>query len=175
MLSAKTVPHSLTCLTLLLAVAVLPATRAATLATRTCSLTITNGVVAGLSNLLSGEALVLAGDRGAGLCAMRRLSQGELRVEQAKRLSVSNSLSGVAWNAEWGQTGAGTAEQMRTRFETEPGTGDILVQQEGRLTTNGLVSVSWGIASVPDQVEVLVPGLQWPAVWHGRAGTAEDV
>ena len=57
-----------------------------------------------------------------------------------------------------GAAGRQPAEQMRTRFESEPGTGDILVQQEGRLTTNGLVGVSWGIASVPDQVEVLVPG-----------------
>ena len=47
---------------------------------------------------------------------------------------------------------------MRTRFGSEPGTGDILVQQEGHLSTNGLVGASWGIASVPDQVEVLVPG-----------------
>ena len=47
---------------------------------------------------------------------------------------------------------------MRTRFESETGADDILVQQEGQLSTNGLVGVSWGIASVPDRYEVLVPG-----------------
>ena len=92
------------------------------------------------------------------MSALHRLNQGDLRVEQAKLLAQSNSATRLEWAAEWEQPGKAAAGRMRTRFETEPGTGDILVQQEGQLTTNGLVGVSWGIASVPDQFEVLVPG-----------------
>jgi hypothetical protein len=157
-LSLRTVTGGPVWIAFLLGAALLPAARSATLETRSCSLTISNGVVVGMSNHLCGEALVSVGDPGAGLCAVRRLGQGDLRLEQAKRLSVSNSPTGVEWTAEWLQAGNDAAARMRTWFESEPATGDILVQQEGHLTTNGLVGVSWGIASVPDQVEVLVPG-----------------
>jgi hypothetical protein len=142
----------------ILTTAVLPAAQAVTLETGTCSLTITNGVVVGLSNHLGSEVLLSAGDRGMGLCAMRRLGAGELREDQAKRLTVSKSGSGVEWSAEWGPAGSVVESQMLTQFVTEPRTGDIWVEQEGHLATNGLVGVSWGMASVPDQVEVLVPG-----------------
>ena len=155
---AKTIPRSLGFVTLLFAAAALSAAQAANLDTRTCSLTMTNGVVVGLSNRLCGETLVLGSGPETGWSALHRLNQGDLRVEQAKRLSMSNAPTRIEWTAEWEQAGAGAAGRMQTRFESEPGTGDILVRQEGQLTTNGLVGVSWGIASVPDSVEVLVPG-----------------
>ena len=155
---AKTIPRSLGCITLLLAVAAVPVAQAATLETTTCTLTLSNGVVVGLSNRLCGETLVLGSGQEAGWSALHRLNQGDLRLEQAKRLSMSNSPTHVEWAAEWEQPGRGAADRMRTWFEGEPPTGDILVRQEGQLTTSGLVGVSWGIASVPDQVEVLVPG-----------------
>ena len=64
---AKTIPCSLGCITLLLAAAALSAAQAATLETRTCSLTMTNGVVVGLSNRLCGETLVRGIRTGDGL------------------------------------------------------------------------------------------------------------
>ena len=155
---AKANPCSLGCITLLLAAAALSAAQAATLETKTCSLIVTNGVVVGLSNRLCGETLVLSSGPETGWSALHRLNQGDLRVEQAKRLSMSNAPTRIEWTAEWAQAGAGAADRMRIWVESEPGTGDILVQQEGQMTTNGLVGVSWGIASVPDSVEVLVPG-----------------
>ena len=126
---ARIIPRNLGRFTLLLAAAALTAARAATLETRTCSLIITNGVVVGLSNRLCGETLVLSGDQGAGLCAVRRLSQGELRVDQAKRVSLSDSPAGVLYSALWEQPGTGAADQMHTRFASEPATGDILVHK----------------------------------------------
>ena len=155
---AKPDLRSLGCVALLLTLATLPQAHATTLETRTCSLLMTNGVVVGLSNRLCGETLVLGSGPETGWSALHRLNQGDLRVEQAKRLSLSNSPTHVEWTAEWEQAGAGAADRMRTWVESEPGTGDLLLRQEGQLTTNGLVGVSWGITSVPDSVEVLVPG-----------------
>ena len=158
MLFGNTTQRSLSWIALLLAATPLSAAQPASLETRTCAVTVSNGVVVGFSNRLSGETLVRAPGQESGLSALHRLNQGDLRVEQAGRLTHSNGVGRLEWSAEWEQPGRGATGWMRTRFESEPGTGDILVQQEGRLTTNGLVGVSWGMASVPDQYEVLVPG-----------------
>jgi hypothetical protein len=154
----KTITRCLRRVAFLFGMAGLPAAHAATLNTASCALTVSNGVVVGFSNRLCGEALVRASAQEAGLSALHRLNQGDLRLEQAKPLTQANSATRLEWAAEWEQPGKAVAGWMRTRFERDPETGDILVQQEGKLATNGLVGVSWGIASVPDQIEVLVPG-----------------
>ena len=111
---AKPDLRSLGCVALLLTLATLPQAHATTLETRTCSLLMTNGVVVGLSNRLCGETLVLGSGPETGWSALHRLNQGDLRVEQAKRLSMSNSPTRVEWTAEWEQAGAGAADRMRT-------------------------------------------------------------
>ena len=155
-------PKNITCslgwLALLLALAALPAAHTATLDTPTCSLAVSNGVIVGFSNRLCGETLVQPSGQQAGLSALHRLNQSDFRLEQATLLPQTISATRLEWAAEWEQQGKTATARMQTRIEAEPGTGDILVQQQGQLTTNGLVGVSWGIASVPDQVEVLVPG-----------------
>ena len=154
----KNATRSLGCIALLLGAPALRADQPATLDTKSCSLTVSNGVIVGFSNRLCGETFVRATGQQAGLSALHRLNQSELRLEQATLLPQSNSVTRLEWAAEWEQPDKAVTGRMRTRFEAEPGTGDILVQQQGQLTTNGLAGVSWGIASVPDQVEVLVPG-----------------
>jgi len=149
MLFGNTTKRLLSWIALLLAAAGLPAAQPATLETSGCVLTIGNGVIVGLSNRLSGETLVRTAGQEPGLSALHRLNQGDLWAEQATLLTNSNPAGRSEWTAEWQRPEKVVAGRMRTRFESEPGTGDILVQQEGRLTTNGLVGVSWGIAPVP--------------------------
>src|ERR1035437_4738430 len=154
----KHITRNLGWVALLLGAAGLRAAQPATLDTTSCALAISKGVIVGLSNRLCGETLVRTFSQEVGLSGLYRLNQSDLRLEQAKLLPQTNSATRLEWAAEWEQPGKAVAGRMWTRFEGEPGTGDILVQQEGKLTTNGLVGVSWGIASVPDQPEVLVPG-----------------
>jgi hypothetical protein len=154
----KTFTRSLGWIALLVGTSALGAAQPAILDTSVCSLAVSNGVIVGLSNCLCGETLVRSLGQESGLSAIHRLNQSDLRLEQANLLPQTNSTTHLEWAAEWGQTGKTVAGRMRTRFESEPGTGDILVQQEGNLATNGLVGISCGIASVPDQLEVLVPG-----------------
>jgi hypothetical protein len=143
---------------LLLAAAASSAAESASLRTKTCSLVVSNGVIIRLTDRLSGESLVQASGQQSSLSALLCLNQSDLCLDRARLLSCSNSATGLECEAEWQPPGKQVTGRMRTRFECEPATGDILVQQEGQLTTNGLVGVSWGIASVPDEVEVLVPG-----------------
>ena len=131
---------------------------AAMLTSKTCALAVSNGVIVGFTNRLCGEPLAWADGQEAGLSALHCLNQGELRLEQAKVRALTNTVARLEWTAEWEQPGKVAAGRMRTQIEAEPATGDILVQQEGQLATNGLVGVSWGIASVPDDFDVLVPG-----------------
>ena len=154
----KTIMRSLGWVAFLLGAGGLQSAHAATLDTPRCSLTMSNGVVLGFSNRLSGETLMQAADQKTGLSALHRLNQNDLRGEQAKVVRHISTPTRLEWGAEWVQADNAMEGHIRTRFEAEPATGDILVQQEGMLTTNGLVGVSWGIASVPDQLEVLVPG-----------------
>jgi hypothetical protein len=155
---AKILTRSLGWLTLLPATVALSSPQAAMLNTKTCALAVSNGVIVGFTNRLCSEPLVWAAGQEAGLSALHRLNRDELRVEQAKLRPRPNSLTRLEWAAEWEPSGKPAAGQIRTWIEAESGTSDILVQQEGQLATNGLVGVSWGIASVPDDVEVLVPG-----------------
>ena len=82
------------------------------------------------------------------MSALHRLNQGDLRLEQAKPLPEANSATRLEWAAEWEQPGKAVAGWMRTRFESDPETGDILVQQEGKLA-----SYAWGakkkVAAIP--------------------------
>ena len=145
---------------LVLCTSVLPASPAATLDTKACSVAIENGVIVGFRNRLCGETVVRPPASGqiSGLSGLYRLNQSDLRLEQAVLMPQPSSPAHFECAGRWERPDQAAEASMRTRFESEPGTGDILVQQEGKLTTNGLVGVSWGIASVPDQVEVLVPG-----------------
>src|ERR1017187_6018392 len=154
----KTITRSLGWAAFLLGAVGLPAAHAARLDTTSCALTMSNGIVVGLSNLLSGEALVRAAGQEAGLSALHRLNQSDLRGEQVKVVRHITTQTYLEWGGEWIQADNVIEGHIRTRFEAEPATGDILVQQDATLATNGLVGVSWGIASVPDQFEVLVPG-----------------
>ena len=155
----KTITRNLGWLALLLGATALRAAQPATLDTASCALTINHGIIVGFSNRLCGETLMQASSgQEANLSALQCLNQSDLRLEQAKHLPQTNSATRLEWGAEWERQGKTAAAWMRTRFESEPGTGDILVQQAGQLASNGLVGISWGIASVPDQLEVLVPG-----------------
>ena len=70
MLFGSTTQRSLSWIALLLAAAALPAAQPVTLDTAGCALAISNGVIVGLSNRLSGETLVRAFGQEAGLSAL---------------------------------------------------------------------------------------------------------
>jgi hypothetical protein len=154
----KTISCCLGWASFLLGTAGLPAAHAATLDTASCALTVSNCVIVGFSNRLCGETLAQAASQETGPFGLHRLNQSDLSLGQAKFQSQTNSATRLEWNAEWEQPNKAAAGWMRTRYECDPEAGDILVRQEGKLATNGLVGVSWGFASIPDHLEVLVPG-----------------
>ena len=143
---SKTTARSLGCVVLLLAAADLPAAQSATLETTTCALAVSNGVIVGLSNRLSGETLVQPFGQAAGLCAVHRLDRSDFRLDAAEFLTQPLSDTGLEWLGEWeisGRSAQGdertwtAGANMRIWFEREPGTGDILVRQEGVSATRG--------------------------------------
>src|ERR1035441_9384749 len=122
----NTITRSLGWVACLLGAAGLPAAHAARLDTTSCALTMSNGVVVGLSNLLSGEALVRAAGQEAGLSALHRLNQSDLRGERARVVRHITRQTYFEWGGEWIQTDNAIEGHIRTRFEAEPATGDIL-------------------------------------------------
>ena len=118
---SKTSTRSLAWIALLLGAVGLLVAHAATLDTASCSLVISNGVIVGLSNRLCGETLVCASSaQEAGLSALHRLNQDDLRLEHAKLLPQPNSATRLEWAAEWEQAGAAGADRSANRRRQPP-------------------------------------------------------
>src|SRR5512141_3236780 len=121
---------------LLAAEPALPAERSAAVQTRSCTLTLSNAVVVGFSNRLSGECLVKPMGSEAEWSGLQRLNESALRGAQARWQANPNSTTAVQLAAQWEKPDHSIAGEMTMRLETEPATGDVLVTQHGNLATN---------------------------------------
>ena len=123
---------------------------AADLRSSAMSLQLRDGVVVGLSNHLSGEALVVAPTRISLPAALHRLGEPLLRVAQATEAATDTLLT---QSLTWPNGG-----RFELRAELDPGTGEMLITQSGASAQKKLVGISWSLADIPDRFEVLVPG-----------------
>lgn len=128
----------------------LGATNGAELRSSQLALTLRDGVVVELRNQLTQEAFVVSPKSMALPAGLHRLNEPLLPVTNSREVvsSLVATQTGV-----WPGLG-----DFELRAEIEPDTGDVLLTQTGTSPQKKLAGISWAIADIPDQFEVLVPG-----------------
>ena len=123
----------------------------AALKTKTCGVEIRNGVIVALTNRLTDESFVHAASNPASLAALHRANEPLLTVRDAQAsVSVACLEQSVVWptnDARW-----------QLHCEADAASGDLLLTQTGECDGKKLSGISWGIADVPNSLDLLVPG-----------------
>jgi hypothetical protein len=123
-----------------------------TLETPTVSARLEDGALFGLANRLTGESFDAEGRPESHPAALRLKGHVPMEVGDARERSDAGR---IEQDFVWNQREC----RWRTLMTADPGSGDLLIAQEGESADKGLVGVSWGIAGIPDQFDVLVPAI----------------
>jgi hypothetical protein len=116
-----------------------------------CALELRNGTIFALTNRLTGEHFSAPKLAGGSQAALHRPGKPLLEVQAAVGLDARNYLKE---EQQWG----GIKARWSMRVDLEPDSGDALITQKGQTGDPGLSGISWGISSIPDDFEILVPG-----------------
>ena len=111
---------------------------------------IRDGTVVALTNRLTGEGFAAPTTPPAAVAALHRASQPPLTVRQVTETVTSNR---VEQSATWPTNQASFVLQAE-----QQGDSGVIITQQGETAAKGLSGISWGIAGIPDDFEILVPG-----------------
>ncbi|MHB0998877.1 MAG: DUF6259 domain-containing protein [Armatimonadota bacterium] len=130
------------------------ADNAGSLTAQNWNIDIRDGMVVSGKNTITGESLVISSKDSPGLAGLYRTGGKELLLSAAGKVENDVKPGSIIQSAEWSDAPGASCV---TRF-TKDASGDLVINQEGKLSGKGLYGISWGIAEIPDTYTVLVPG-----------------